>query len=125
VALGSIILAYGVYWVRGLVGGARAISFSHDQITIQRKKGVVVLPWDDVKEAKFETVNTTPWLTFYANNKKKCRIGLEDFDEKVRKDITDLVMHKIPEKTTSTEDWIIMNRIPISLVKKGIKIIKK
>jgi hypothetical protein len=124
IGVGAIALAYGVYWLRGFVGGTRAVSFSEEQIIINRKKGPVRLSWADVKEAKFETINTTPWLTFYEHSKKKYRIALEDFDESDRKAITNLVMNTIPGKTTSTRDWILLNRVPTSLIEKGIKVLK-
>ena len=120
--IGAGALALAIYWVRGLVGGVKSITLSDDGVTISRKKGKVHLTWSDVTKARFETVNTTPWLTFTTAEKRKHRIGLEVFEEEKRKDITHSVMNSIPKKTTSTRSWILLNRVPISIVGKGVDV---
>ena len=123
--LGAGLLAFALYAVRGLVGGIRELTISDTGAQLVRKKATIELTWDEISQAKFETVNTTPWLTFVTNEKKKHRICLENYKEDEQTQITELVMNHIPEKTTSTEDWIIGNRIPTSIIKKGIEVIRK
>jgi len=120
-SLGGGLLAFSFVSLRRWVGEVEALAFSDEGVAITRKGKTVELTWDELESAAFQSINTTPWLTLETREGGRHRLCLEDFDAEPRRAITEAVMSRIPDRTTSTESWTIANRIPVSTTARSVE----
>jgi len=122
-SIGAGLLAFALLGLRRWIGGIDAVSIADAGLGLTKKESTEVFPWDELTKAKFHAVNGTPWLLVEARDEQRRRVCLEDFDEDARATITSGIMTRIPERTESTETWIVANRIPRSVTERGVAIV--
>lgn len=124
-AIGTVFattLAFVIHGLRFLLGGVTEIVISDEQIQFSKRKKSSSISWVSVASARFEMLNTGPWLELRTVSKVRHSLSLENFEPSALKEITMAVKKRIPKSIRIDKSWTFVARAKVSSGKKKRKI---